>query len=73
MKLELTESARKFVDTLDKADLEKVIITEDALESDDPDIYKKFEEHIKARLQAAGDKVRAATAQFKIDYPEYFI
>lgn len=72
MKVKLTESAREFVSTLSEADLEKAVVTETSLESDDPAIRKKFEDHIKARFLAVGDKIRTATNQFKSEHPEYF-
>lgn len=72
MRIELTESAKKFIATLDEADLEKVTITDSVLESDDEGIRTKFEEHIKTRFRIVGDKVRFATTQFKAEHPEYF-
>ena len=72
MKIELTESAKKFINTLNAEDLEKTVITDSTLESDDPDIRRKFEDHIKARFLAVGNKIRSATEQFKAEHPEYF-
>jgi hypothetical protein len=72
MKLELTESARKFIGTLSESDLTKVKFTEAGMESDDPAITAKFEEYVKDCFEALGNKVRLATEQFKAEHPEYF-
>ena len=72
MRLELTESVRKFINTLDESDLKKVIITEDALESDDESISKKVFEYAKARLNAAADRVDAINERLRVEHPEYF-
>ncbi len=72
MRLELTESARKFIETLDESELAKATFTETEMESDDPAIAVKFDKYIKDCFEALGDKVRLATAQFKEAHPEYF-
>lgn len=72
MRLELTESVKKFIDTLDESDLSKVTITEDALESDDESISNKVFEYVKARLTAAGDRIDAINKQLRVEHPEYF-
>ena len=72
MRLALTESVRKFIDTLDEQDLSKVTITEDTFESNDETIITKFDKHIKDRFQAVGEKIKRTTEQFKEEHPEYF-
>ena len=72
MRLELTESVKKFIDTLDESDLSKVTITEDALESADEGISEKAVEFAKAMLEATAAKLDAYNAQLKIEHPEYF-
>jgi hypothetical protein len=72
MKLELTDSAKNFISTLSKDDLKSTIITKDTFESNDLAIYEKFIEYIKIRLDAAGDRVRTITEQFRKEHPEYF-
>jgi len=72
MRLELTESVKKFIDTLDKSDLTKVTITEDALESDDEGISEKVVEFAKAMLEATAEKLDAYNTQLRTKHPEYF-
>lgn len=72
MRLALTESVKKFIETLDDADLAKVTITEDALESDSEDISKKVFEYVKVRLAAAADRVDTINAELRVTHPEYF-
>ena len=72
MRLALTESVKKFIETLDDTDLAKVTITEDALESDSEDISKKVFEYVKTRLSAAADRVDTINAELRVTHPEYF-
>ena len=72
MRLELTESVKKFINTLDEADLAKVTITEDALESEDESISKKVFEYAKARLDAAAQRIDTINKQLRVEHPEYF-
>ena len=50
MRLELTENAKKFIETLTEEDLTKVTFTEDAMESADESISNKLMEYAKERL-----------------------
>jgi hypothetical protein len=68
----LTESVKKFIATLDESDLANATITDDTFESDNEVIADKMMTYIKARLEAAGERVKIATEQFKIEHPEYF-
>ena len=72
MRLALTESVKKFIETLDDTDLTKITITEDALESNSEDISKKVFEYVKTRLSAAADRVDAINAELRVTHPEYF-
>lgn len=72
MRLELTESVKKFIGTLTEADFAKVTITDDALESDDDGISEKAEKFAKAMLEATAAKLDAYNAQLRIEHPEYF-
>lgn len=72
MKLELNESTKKFIETLSEEDLTKATITESTFESEDTNIYKKVENHIKERFEIVGSKVSLATRQFIAEHPEYF-
>jgi hypothetical protein len=72
MRLKLTESTKKFIETLTEEDMLKATMTEDVFESTDPSIDKKFEEHIKERFNIVGEKIKLATEQFKAEHPEYF-
>lgn len=72
MRLELTASVRKFIDTLDEFDLIKITVTEDAIESNDKGISNKVFEYAKARLATIAAKLEAYNAQLRIEHPEYF-
>lgn len=72
MKLELTESVKKFIETLDEADLANATITDDTFESDDEGISNKVFEYVKARLNAAADRIDAINKQLHVEHPEYF-
>lgn len=72
MRLTLNEDAKKFIDFLDEADRLKLVITEDAVESNDAGISDKFREYVKARLAEIGDHVRVTTEHFRAEHPEYF-
>ena len=72
MRLELTESVKKFIETLDETDLAKVTITEDALESDSKDISNKVFEYVKVRLAATAAKLDAHNKELRAEHPEYF-
>ena len=66
------DNAKKFISTLSDEDLKRAIITEDAFESDDPAVRKKFIEHIKARIDAVGKQIKDTNAQLRVEHPEYF-
>lgn len=72
MRLELTEDAKRFINTLNEAELANATFTENTMESEDPAITAKFEKYVKDRFEAMGEKVRFATEQFKAEHPEYF-
>jgi hypothetical protein len=72
MKLDLTESVKKFIETLDETDLAKVTITSDALESDDAAISSKAFEYVKTMLAGIGKEIREYNKQLQAEHPEYF-
>lgn len=71
-RIELTDSAKKFIETLDETDLAKITFTENTMEYEDEIISDKLREHIKLRFQAVGDRIRAINEQLKVEHPEYF-
>ena len=72
MRLELTENAKKFIETLTEEALTKVTFTEDAMESADESISNKLMEYAKERLRKVGEEVRLTTERLKEEHPEYF-
>jgi hypothetical protein len=71
-KIKLTDSTKKFIDTLGCEDLSKITFTEDAFEYEDEHISNELAEHIKLRLKAVGDRIIAINEQLKAEHPEYF-
>lgn len=72
MKLTLTESAKKFIDTLDDTDRAKLIFTENTVESNDKNISNKFFDYAKARLDATASKINTINSEVQAEHPEYF-
>lgn len=72
MKLELTESAKKFIETLNEEDLTKVTFTGNTMESDDEGISNKFMAYAKERLRKIGEKIAETNARLRVEHPEYF-
>ena len=72
MRIKLTENVRKFIDTLDESDLERVNITDDTFESNDEVIRDKLMNHRRARLAEIGADIREFNKQLRAEHPEYF-
>jgi hypothetical protein len=72
MRLELTERAKKFIETLTEEDLEKVTLTENTFESDDEVIHDKFIDFIKIELAKIKEEITEFNKQLRIEHPEYF-
>ena len=72
MKLELTESAKKFIETLNEEDLTKVTFTGNTMESDYEGISNKFMAYAKERLRKIGEKIEETNARLRVEHPEYF-
>ena len=76
MKIKLTENVKNFVETLDKESRAKLVITEDAIESDDEAISVKYRAYLfswaEDRIRQIGDGIREHNKQLRKDHPEYF-
>ncbi len=72
MKLTLTESLNKFIESLDETDRAKLVITDNTMESTDPNISDKLFKFGKARLAEVGEEIRAFNKQLREEHPEYF-
>lgn len=65
MKLTLTESTKKFIDTLDESDRAKLIFTENTVESNDKAISSKFVDNAKARLATIATKIDSINTEVR--------
>jgi hypothetical protein len=76
MRIKLTEQTKRFVESLEATDRTKLIITEEAIESSDEDMSKKWDAFLvaefKNKMREIGEEIKEFNKQLFIDHPEYF-
>ncbi len=77
MKIKLTESSKQFINNLNESDKEKLIITEETIESSDENVAIKLRDfarqEFRVKIHNKLEKSRKETEIFLREHPEYDI